>query len=70
MEKIAKAFGMTIVVIILVFFAALLEGIIVKWLWNWLMPMLFNFPNITYCQGWGLAALGGVLFGKININNN
>lgn len=70
MEKIAKAFGMIIVVVLLVFFAALIEGIIVKWLWNWLMPMLFNFPTITYWQGWGLAALGGMLFGKININKD
>ena len=70
MEKIAKAFGMIILVILLIFFAALIEGIVVKWLWNWLMPILFNFPTITYWQGWGLAALCGMLFGRINFTKD
>ena len=32
-------------------------------LWNWLMPMLFGLPTITFWQGWGLLVLSWILFG-------
>ena len=32
-------------------------------LWNWLMPMLFKLPAITFSQGVGLLALSWLLFG-------
>jgi len=41
---------------------ALLIGLIVMWLWNWLMPDLFALDKITYIQGWGLSALCSMLF--------
>ena len=33
-------------------------------LWNWLVPLLFNGPIITYWQGLGLIALSKIFFGK------
>jgi uncharacterized membrane protein len=32
-------------------------------LWNWLTPMLFGWPQITFWQAFGLLALCRILFG-------
>lgn len=40
-----------------------ITGGIVMLLWNWLLPTLFGFPPITLLQGFGLLALGRILFG-------
>jgi hypothetical protein len=42
---------------------AFLGGEIVKLLWNWLVPALFGWREITFWQGLGLLALCRVLFG-------
>ena len=46
----------------LAFFVAL-GGAAVLYLWNWLLPSLFGFPQITFWQGLGLLALSRILFG-------
>ena len=38
-------------------------GGIVMLLWNWLLPQLFGFPEITLLQGFALLALCRILFG-------
>ena len=38
-------------------------GGIVMLLWNWLLPRLFGFPEITLLQGFGLLVLCRMLFG-------
>jgi hypothetical protein len=38
-------------------------GFAVKALWNWLMPLLFHLPSITFGQAWGLLALSWILLG-------
>ncbi len=38
-------------------------GGVVMLLWNWLLPPLFNLPEITLLQGFGLLALCRILFG-------
>jgi hypothetical protein len=38
-------------------------GGVVMLLWNWLLPTLFGWPEITLLQGFGLLALGRILFG-------
>lgn len=35
----------------------------VQLLWNWLLPRLFNLPEITFLQAWGLEILCGMLLG-------
>lgn len=32
-------------------------------LWNWLIPILFNGPMLTYWQAFGLLLLGKLIFG-------
>ena len=41
----------------------LIGGGIVMLLWNWLLPPLFGWPEITLLQGFGLLALCRILFG-------
>jgi hypothetical protein len=40
-------------------------GGIVMLLWNWLLPPLFGWPQITIWQGFGLLALCRILFGGL-----
>jgi len=42
---------------------AFIGGEIVKWLWNWLMPSLFGWPQLTVWKALGLLALCRILFG-------
>ena len=41
----------------------LLLGLIVMGLWNWLVPQLFNGPEITFWQALGLFVLAKIFFG-------
>ena len=42
-----------------------LGGLIVRWLWNALLPELFGFPTIGFWQALGLLALARILFGGL-----
>jgi len=39
-------------------------GEIVRLLWNWLMPMLFGWKQISFWQALGILALCRILFGS------
>ena len=41
---------------------ALLLGFPVMWLWNWLMPKLFNVVTINFWEALGINMLTGFLF--------
>ena len=38
---------------------------VVMWLWNWLVPEVFNGPDLTYWQTLGLLVLSKILFSGI-----
>jgi hypothetical protein len=38
-------------------------GYFVMLLWNWLMPILFGLPEITYWMAFGIVILGKLIFG-------
>jgi hypothetical protein len=38
-------------------------GEVVRQLWNWLLPTLFDWPRITFWQALGILALCRILFG-------
>ena len=38
---------------------------VVMWLWNWLVPELFNGPVLTYWQTLGLFILSKILFSGV-----
>ena len=50
----------------MVLFAAL-GGAVVRGLWNWLLPSLFGFPQITFWQALGILALSRILFGGFGL---
>ena len=53
------AIGGVMVAVIMAF----IFGLLVKWLWNWIMPGVFGLPVITFWQAWGLFLLMKILFG-------
>lgn len=59
MEKIIATISVVILTIIVIGLFATLP---VMWLWNWLMPELFNFVEITFWQALGLVILSSLLF--------
>lgn len=43
-------------------------GYVVMHLWNWLLPGLFGWRQITFWQGLGLLALSRILFGGFRLH--
>ena len=39
-----------------------LFGAVTMWLWNWLMPAIFNLPTIGFWQAVGILILAQILF--------
>jgi len=54
MEKVFEFIAALFITVVLAFFIALLFGIVVMYLWNWLMPVIFGLPTITWIQAAGL----------------
>ena len=43
-------------------------GEVVKQLWNWLLPAIFGWRQITFWQALGMLALGRILFGGFGMH--
>ena len=56
--------------VIFVTLCALVLGLPLMALWNWLMPMLFGLTKITFWQAIGLNILAGILFGRPNVSTS
>ncbi|MBN1562017.1 hypothetical protein JW998_17320 [candidate division KSB1 bacterium] len=54
--------GFAVVGLLIAAGMALLFGLVLMWLWNWLMPVIFGLPAITFWQAWGLIVLSHILF--------
>jgi len=54
--------GFAIVGLLIAAGMALLFGLVLMWLWNWLMPVIFGLPTISFWQAWGLVVLCHILF--------
>jgi len=54
------AWGIAVVLMFVLAF-----GVIVRLLWNWLMPEIFGLRAITYLQAIGLLLLSRLLFGRV-----
>jgi hypothetical protein len=55
--------GLTVGGVVFAVFFAFLFGLVVKLLWNWLMPALFGLGTITFWQAFGIVLLAKILFG-------
>lgn len=62
-SKTAHVVGWVFVGIAFAVVFALVFGIVVKLLWNWLMPAIFGLGEISYWQAFGLVILAKLLFG-------
>lgn len=47
-----------------------LGGAVVMKLWNWLLPALFAWPQLTFWQALGLLALCRILFGGLGLHGS
>ncbi len=47
-----------------------LLGALIMWLWNWLMPLIFGLPALTYWQAVGLLVLCRLLAGNIGFGGH
>jgi hypothetical protein len=70
MNKFYKSIGMSVVGLLVIALFALITGVFVMLLWNWLMPMLFNLQTINFWEGWGISCLCGFLFKGTTTTNN
>ena len=64
-RRIAKGIAIAIAAVIGITIFIFLGGTIVQLLWNWLLPGLFGFPELSYWQALGMLALSRILFGSI-----
>ncbi len=68
--KVFKVIGFMLLGVIGVTALAVLFGFIVMWLWNALMPSIFNLPEVSYWQAVGLVVLSHIFFGSHNTFSN
>jgi hypothetical protein len=61
--KALRIAGLTIAGVALAVLFAFVFGLVVKVLWNWLMPALFGLGQITFWQAFGIVLLSKLLFG-------
>lgn len=61
--KVLRIIGMTLAGIVLAVLLGFLFALVIKALWNWLMPTLFGLGTITYWQAFGIFILAKLLFG-------
>ena len=61
--SILKIIGYAAGGIAIAFILGFLFGYFVMLLWNWLMPVLFGLPTVTFWQAVGLVVLGKLIFG-------
>jgi len=68
-NDIIETIGSVLAAILMIILVALILGFPLMWLWNWLMPSIFNLPEITFWQALGLNALSAILI-KPTIKTN
>ncbi|MCP4130108.1 MAG: hypothetical protein GY754_03725 [bacterium] len=62
--KFLRIIGMVMAGVAFAVCFALIFGLVLQYLWNWLMPGLFGLATITYWQAFGILILAKILFGS------
>ena len=57
-----------VILAFLVFIA--IGGVVVQQLWNWLLPGLFGWPQVTFWQALGILALCRILLGGFGLRGS
>ncbi len=61
-----ETLGNALVGIVGIILIALIMALPLMWLWNWLMPMIFDLMELNFWQSLGLAVLSSILFKSSN----
>ena len=69
-EKLLLGIGIGVLAISIIAIVSLIAAIPTYFLWNWLMPAIFNIKVITFWQAWGLNFLAGILFKNSNSSSS
>lgn len=69
MENFLTVVGTAVVVVLVAGLIAAVISVITMLLWNWLMPVIFGLPALTWVQAWGLTWLSGILFKSSGSSN-
>jgi hypothetical protein len=73
MQNRQQQIGAMIGALVIGLIASVLMAFPVKWLWNWLLPEIFGFKQISASQAWGLVFMLQLMLPKTSIksdNNN
>ena len=69
-SRIKRLIVMILVIPPLFVLFAALGGLVVRELWNWLLPTLFGLPRVTFWQALGLLMLCRILFGGFGLHGS
>jgi len=64
LRKAVMIIGFVLLGLVTVTALVAIFGFAVQWLWNTLMPEVFNLPEVSYWQAVGLAVLAQIFFGN------
>lgn len=70
MNPLLKYLGTVTAVLIAIVVVTLLFALPVMWLWNAVMPDIFNLPEIGFWQALLISMLSHCLFGRVDINKS
>ncbi|HNW27533.1 MAG TPA: hypothetical protein PKN50_03560 [Spirochaetota bacterium] len=65
-KRILRIIGMVLAGVAFAILFALVFGLIVQYLWNWVMPDLFGLKAVTYWQAFALVILAKIFFGSFS----
>lgn len=68
MESVIKLVGLVVVLVAVATGLSLLLAFPITWLWNSLMPAIFDLPVITFWQAFGLNLLSSLLIRSYTSN--
>lgn len=63
--KVMKMIALSPLILVAVVLFVALGGEVVRLLWNWLLPPLFGWREVTFWQALGILALCRILFGGL-----
>ena len=62
------ALKLIVTVVVVLCLMAILMGLPLQLLWNWLMPLIFGLPTIGFWEAVGLNVISSILF-KTTVNS-
>jgi hypothetical protein len=61
LEAVVKVAGLIVLGLFIILIGSIVGGVFTYFLWNWLMPIIFGLPIITFWQAIGLNILSAIL---------